>query len=128
MRFIDPPRHAPTRRLSIRAAGFPTRSPRMPRQRLRERRRLAAARSARFVQLPLQLIDPLAQSVPFSLQAPVFSLELFMLVAQPVAFPLGPLRALSQGRRLIGVLALPTFLRFQHTVVMPESSARYKTR
>jgi hypothetical protein len=99
----------------------------MRRQGLCERRRLAAARSARFVQLPLQLIDPLAQSVPFSLQAPVFSLELFMLVAQPVAFPLGPLRPLSQGRRL-GILALPTFLRFRHTVVMPESSARYKTR
>ena len=99
----------------------------MPLQRFRERRRLAAGRAARLVQLPLQLLDPLAQPVPFSLQAPVFALELCMVVAQPVAVPLGLLGALSQ-RRLVGVLARPTFLRFRHTVVMPESSPRYKTR
>jgi hypothetical protein len=106
---------------TIRRTGLAAWALGMRRQRLCEGRGLPEPRAARFIQLPLQLIDLLAQAI-------IFPLHAIVLALRPIALALGALRtfppALALARR-------PLFGRsvavIRHAIVMPESPPKYKS-
>jgi hypothetical protein len=97
----------------VRATSLPTRTLRLSLQRFGEGRRLPESRPARVIELSFEVIDLLTEALIFSAQSIALALSLFRTLA-PV----------SVVRSMIRVC----LRRLRHAAVMPQSTARYKTR
>jgi len=111
-RLIDARGHAPTGLATIGIARLASRAFRMLRQRFRKRRRLASARPAGRVELSLQMVDLLSQSLVLSAQDVSLALRAFGALANRVDLFARDCRI---GRPLI-----------RHVDVMPDPPKKYK--
>jgi hypothetical protein len=112
--FIDPRRHPPMAFPAIGAARLPARTFGILLQRFGEGRRLSETGAPRVVQLSLEMLDLLAETLIFAAQ----SLAIALGILSPFA-PIGVIRSTIRVVRLG---------RLRHAAVMPEFTAQYKTR
>jgi hypothetical protein len=112
--LIDPRRHAPMAFPTVRAAGLPARTCGLLFQRFCKRRRLSEAGAPGVVQLSFEMLNLLAETLILAAQ----SLTLPLRILSPLA-PVGVIRS---------PLRIVRLRRFRHAAVMPEFTAKYKTR
>ena len=115
MRLVDARRHAATGLRSIASAGLAPRTLRMLLQRLGKRCRLAISCPARLIELSLEVVHLLTQSL--------------VLSAQDFSLALRTLQTLAEhGRVRRWALVVSRDSRLRHAPVMPESRLLYKRR
>jgi hypothetical protein len=112
--FIDPWRHPPMAFPAVRTPSLPAWTFGILLQRFRKRRRLSESGAPRVVQLSLEMLDLLPETLVFAAQSLAVALR-FLGALAPVGVIRSTIRVVRCGR-------------IRHAEVMPEFLAPYKTR